>query len=450
MNEQDWQDLLYAIEEGQVVPIVGRDLLVVETENGPQPFHRVVAPRLAEERHIGNDRLPPDFDTNDVACADKEFLKNPWLLNRAVNRILKNVAFPPPEPLRLLAEIPNFQLFVSTTIDTLLEDTLAKVRGLPPAVVSFPPSDELLDFDEAVMKARGALVFHILGRVSATSPFAVTEGQMLEQMHDFMTGSARPQKLIAKLQRSHLLIIGVSFPSWLARFLLRISRNKPLWEDRQTTEVFADIRSLQKDFSDFLAFFSSEQSHIYTDGSPVDFVRELHRRWFEKHPKGKPAQAPDAPSDWIPGSVFISYANEDRASAFCLADELTKAGLEVWVDRRLTAGDDFNARIRYHIRECSAFVAVLSRTTDEESGPGRYFRSEWDEACELSKRFTGTDRRFLFPVVVDGSPMGSLRPIQKEIFGRTATSAPGGDPPPDLVHELDTAQKAFRKGSLRS
>ncbi len=179
-------------------------------------------------------------------------------------------------------------------------------------------------------------------------------------------------------------------------------------------------------------------------------MRELHRRWFEKHPKGKPAQAPDAPSDWIPGSVFISYANEDRASAFCLADELTKAGLEVWVDRRLTAGDDFNARIRYHIRECSAFVAVLSRTTDEESGPGRYFRSEWDEACELSKRFTGTDRRFLFPVVVDGSPMGSLRPIQKEIFGRTATSAPGGDPPPDLVHELDTAQKAFRKGSLRS
>jgi hypothetical protein len=451
MNERDWEDLLYAIEEGQVVPIVGRDLLIVDTKDGAMPFHRVVAPLLAKERNIDVQSLPKDFDTNDLACADREYLRNPELLNAAVNRILRNLVFPPPEPLRLLAEIPTLKLFVSTTIDRLLEDTLAKVRGFPPVTVSFPPSNERLDFDEAAVRDPGSsLVFHILGLVSASSEFAVTEGQMLEQMYNFMSGAGRPQKLIAKLQNSHLLIIGVGFPSWLARFLLRIARSRPLWEGRRITEVFADHRSLQPDFAEFLTHFSSQQSHVYDTGSPVEFVHELHRRWLEKHPKSAKAQVEEAPSDWIRGCVFISYASEDRVSAFRLANELVAAGIEVWIDRRLSPGDDFNARVRFYIKECSAFVAVLSQNTNIESGPGRYIGQEWFEACEVNKRFTGQDRRFLFPVIVDGSAPGSLRAIQKEVFGTSATTASGGEPPQELIHELDRAQKAFRKGAGRA
>jgi TIR domain len=450
VNETDWQDLLYAIEEGKVVPIVGRDLLIVETADGPQPFHRVVATRLAEELGIAADRLPPDFDANDVACAQKEILKNPADLNRAVNRILRSLVFQPPEPLKTLAEIPTFQLFVSTTVDTLLEDALAQVRGARPAVVSCPPSSEVLDFDEAAMKAQGSLVFHILGLVSASSDFAVTEGQMLEQMHIFMIGDGRPLKLIAKLQKSHLLILGVSFPSWLARFVLRIARNKPLWEGRQITEVFADGGSLRQDFTDFLTYFSSQQSHIYTSGSPVDFVHELNSRWFKLHPRDKPAAPPGMPSDWKPGCVFISYASEDREYAVRLADQLTKSKLEVWIDRRLTAGDDYNARILFHIRESAAFVAVLSQNTNNAAGPGRYFSKEWFEAVEVDKGFTGQDRRFLFPVIVDGSSPGSLGAIQKGTFGTNIARATGGEPPPDLIEQLDTAQKAYRKGTPRS
>jgi hypothetical protein len=450
MNATDWQDLLYAIEEGKVVPIVGRDLLIVETENGPQPFHRVVASKLASELGIETDLLPPDFDMNDVACADKEVLKNPADLNRAVNRILRSLAFEPPEPLKTLAEIPPLQLFISTTVDTQLENALARVRGSRPAVAAFPPANELLDFDEAALKTQGSFVFHILGLVSASSDFAVTEGQMLEQMHLFMTSDSRPQKLMARLQKSHLLIIGVSFPGWLARFLLRVSRNKPLWEGRQTTEVFADIGSLRTDFAEFLAHFSSQQSHIFTGGSPVEFVRELHDRWFELHPKGKPAPVEDMPTDWNPGCVFISYAHEDRDSAVRLANELSKANLEVWIDRRLTAGDDYNARIRYHIKESAAFVAVLSQHTNNEAGPARYYGKEWYEACEVDKGFIGQDRRFLFPVIVDGSSPGSLGAIKKGTFGNNVAFALGGEPTADLIAEIDIAQKAYRKGLARA
>ncbi len=454
MEAEFWENLLYAIEDGQVVPIIGRDLMLVQTEKGPLPFHRVVAMRLAAQLRVATEQLPPDYDINDVACASKEFRGDPSVVNSFVLRIIRSLSLPPSEPLDLLAQIPNLNLFISTTIDSLLEESIARMRGCKPAVVAFPPATDLLDYDESLLRSNGSVVFHILGLLSSSSPFAVTEGQMLEQMHDFMTSEGRPKKLIAKLQQSHLLILGVDFPDWLARFLLRIARKNPLWDSRTITEVFVDPRALKEDFARFLQYFSTQRSTIYPDGSSAQFVRELNRRWFEKHPKDKGA-APVAASSsalsaWSPGSIFISHASEDHEAAFRLADALTVAGLEVWVDRRLKAGDDFRDVINYHIRECCAFVAILSSNTNVEDGPGRWFRDEWYQARDLSRRYTGTDRAFLFPVIVDNTPSSSLTAIRQDLFSRSAILAPAGAPPPELIQQLDMAQKAYRKQLARA
>lgn len=448
-----WEDLLLAVEDGQVVPIVGRDLLIVNTETGPMPFHRVVASKLAAELGIPLDTLPPDYETNDVACAYKEFHGDPSKINSSVVRIVKNLKVPTPEPLRLLAEIPKFRLFISTSIDTLLEEALESTRGRKPAVLTFPPSASLLDFDEDLLDQNGSFVFQILGRVSTSSTFAVTEGQMLEQMHDFMAGNKRPDKLIYELQKSHLLILGVNFPDWLARFLLRLARAKPLWDSRTMTEVFADGRATQKDFAQFLHHFSPSQSQVFEDGTPVDFVRELHRQWFERHPAEGGAAEPvgqvsEQPAAMPSGSVFISYASEDRVAAFNLADVLKSSGLEVWVDRRLNPGDDFRNIIERYIRECCAFVPVLSRNTQTDDA--RWFRREWEQACKLNSSFFGTDRKFLFPVVVDNTPNNDLVEFRSNLFGTSAVRALGGTPPDALIKQLDQAQKAYRKQFARA
>ncbi len=445
-----WDDLLYAIGEGKVVPIVGRDLLLINTEKGPRPFHRIVAERLAAQLRVPIDRLPAEFDMNSVACAYKELNGDPAAVNSAVARILRSLSVPISEPLKLLAEIPNFNLFLSTTIDSLLEEAIASVRGARPAVVAFPPASNLLDYDDSLIRTYGSLVFHILGLVSSSSPFAVTEGQMLEQMHEFMTSEARPVKLIAKLQQSHLLILGVDFPDWLARFLLRFARKNPLWDSRSITEVFADPRALKEDFPQFLRYFSTPKSTIYPGGSPADFVRELHDRWFAKSAKETAAVPSGEITPWIPGSIFISHASEDHDAAFRLADELTKAGLEVWVDRRLNAGDGFRDIINYHIRECCAFVAVLSQNTNNEDGPGRWFRDEWFQARDLNKRFTGTNRNFLFPAIIDETPSSDINAVRRDVFGCSAVRAPAGVPPAELIGQLDIAQKAYRKQLARA
>jgi hypothetical protein len=453
METAFWDDLLPLIEDGQVVPIVGRDLL----EMGPDKlFHRMVAEELATELQIPKDRLPPDFETNDVVCASTDFhgdslAVRPQLILRILSKLKPPDPSALPEALRLLVEIPDFRLFISTTFDTLLEDAITSVRQRKPAVVAFPPASSNIDFDEALLDQYGSMVFQVLGRASVSSTFAVTEGQMLEQMHDFMAGEGRPKKLIAKLQQSHLLILGVDFPDWLARFLLRLARAKPLWDSRNFMEFIADRRCCQPGFAQFLERFSPLRSHLYTGGSPADFVRELHQKWFERHPTADPSvgnvnRNAEKPSVMAPGSIFVSYASEDRKAAFRIADELANAGLEVWIDRRLKPGDDFRDIIEGNIRLCSAFVGVISRNTQDDSGQGRWFRKEREQAVGRAGFWYGTDRSFLFPVVVDDTPNSELMEYRKKTFGeRSAIRAIDGQVPPELIQELDTTQKAYRK-----
>jgi hypothetical protein len=218
-------------------------------------------------------------------------------------------------------------------------------------------------------------------------------------------------------------------------------------------EVIVDNRPGHEDFAGFLHHFSPHQSRMFTAGSPVEVVRELHRRWFERHPASQGAPASrvandEKPDMMTPGSVFISYASEDRTSAFHLADVLTASGLEVWVDRRLTPGNNYRELIERHIRECAAFVPVLSKHTQTEDE--RWFRKEWAQACDRARAYFGTDRGLLFPVVIDDTPNNELNELRREIFGRTAVRAPGGEAPGDLVTNLDAAQKAWRKQNRRA
>ena len=118
----------------------------------------------------------------------------------------------------------------------------------------------------------------------------------------------------------------------------------------------------------------------------------------------------------------------------------------MWSDRRLKPGDDFRDIIEGNIRLSSAFVGIISANTQDDSGQGRWFRKEREQAVSKAGFYYGTDRRYLFPVVVDTTPDNELMEYRKQIFGnRSAVRAIDGRVSPDLIQELDTAQKAYRK-----
>jgi hypothetical protein len=78
---------------------------------------------------------------------------------------------------------------------------------------------------------------------------------------------------------------------------------------------------------------------------------------------------------------------------------LRSHGVEVWFDQNeLRGGDTWDAKIRRQIGECTLFLPIISRQTQERSKG--YFRLEWKLAVEQTHQMIA-GMPFLIPVVVD-------------------------------------------------
>src|SRR5512137_705546 len=96
LDEDGWDDLLNYIEERRVIPIVGPELLKVETETGPRLLYDWLADRLAAKLGVDTSELPRPYNLNDVVC---------WYLSARGRReeaytrlrsILREASFEPP------------------------------------------------------------------------------------------------------------------------------------------------------------------------------------------------------------------------------------------------------------------------------------------------------------------------------------------------------------------
>jgi hypothetical protein len=112
------------IEERRVIPIVGPELLLVETDRGARLLYDWLAEKLAAKLGVDVSLLPQPYTLNDVVCW---FLSSRGRREEAYVRlrsIMKDAAFEPPLALTRLAAITDFDVYVSTTFDPLLEEAL--------------------------------------------------------------------------------------------------------------------------------------------------------------------------------------------------------------------------------------------------------------------------------------------------------------------------------------
>ncbi|MFM7706415.1 MAG: toll/interleukin-1 receptor domain-containing protein, partial [Gammaproteobacteria bacterium] len=173
LDEDAWDDLLNYIEERRVIPIIGPELLRVETETGPRPFQDWLAERLAARLNIDVSRLPQPPSLDDVVSwhvASRGRREEPYTRLRS---ILRDATFAPPPALRRLAEITDFDLFVTTTFDGYLEQAINEARfsGLPSTeVISYAPN-RVADLTVERAQMTRPVVYHLLGRVSASPTY---------------------------------------------------------------------------------------------------------------------------------------------------------------------------------------------------------------------------------------------------------------------------------------
>jgi len=281
------------------------------------------------------------------------------------------------------------------------------------------------DLDQPIEAMDRPVVFHLFGRLSAVPDYAVTDEDTLEFVHSLQSESRRPNLLLDELSRGQLLLIGGNFPDWLGRFFLRVAKRERLWLARGKTDIVADAR-LRDDpsFVSFLKGFSS-RTKVFQGGGAVEFVAELSRRWLERHPEGEGTVAAPPPEtearviggglEMFPGSIFLSYASEDRAVVEALRRDLEAAGVDVWFDRqKLEAGDDYEAKIKRNIENASLFVPILSQAT--LTARRRFFRIEWDHAEKIAVQVPPS-QRYIIPVAIDD--IAPNDPAIPERFRRT-------------------------------
>jgi hypothetical protein len=403
LDDDAWDDLLSFIEERRVIPIVGPELLMVATERGPRLLYDWAAEKLAARLNVATTDLPERYTLNDVVCL---FLAARGRREEAYVRlrsIIKDAPFTPPLALQHLAGITDFDLFVSTTPDSLLESAINLVRaGGTPAtdVVSYSPN-RVADLPCERDRLERPLVYHLFGKLAASPTYVISDEDLLEFICALQSEHLVPERLFHELEHSHLLFIGSNFTNWLARLFLRMAKRQRLSDPRDVGEVLADDHTSDDDR--LVAFLQqvSVRTRIYVGAER--FVEELYQRWQARR---KPVAVSAAPTRFLPptrempdNAVFISYAREDLPAVQQIKAGLDAAGITTWFDiDRLEVGDDYDRKIRGNIARCSYFIPVVSATTQRRLEG--YFRREWSYAMDRVRNMAD-GALFILPVSID-------------------------------------------------
>jgi len=430
----------------------------VEESGAPTLLYPMLARRLAEALDVSPENLREGEELNEVACryitGGKGGVEDIYPALKAVMSRIE-ASLKTPEALVKVAGIQPLRLFVTTTFDPLMARALEQVRGSSPPVSVYAHSpSELQDLPKEVNSpgegpgTGSPIVYHLMGRISATPSYAVTQEDIVEFFHSLQSETRRPQRLFEELNHQSLLILGCRFGGWLTRFLMRMSKGQRLSAGRRSDYVADQSVSGDESLVLFLRHFS-RATRVYRSGGVLEFVDELHGRWIDAHPV-TPAGVTDlpargrSPSPAEPGAVFISYASEDRQAAEALKSALEAAGVDVFFDRDdLQAGTDWEARLRRFIRQCSLFVPVISGHT--RTLGRRFFRVEWNLAVEEAQMASFSDEEaFLLPVVIDATQPADadvpekFRAIQWE-------SLPGGRATPEFVSRVQQLYRRYQK-----
>ena len=443
-DEDAWEDLLSFIEERRVIPIVGPELLMVATEERPRLLYDWVAERLAAKLNVDARQLPQHYTLNDVVCL---FLAHRGRREEAYVRLrglLKDTDFEPPAALRQLAAITDFDLFVSTTFDPLLEAAINLERfggASSTEVLSYAPN-RVTDLPAERERLTRPVVYHLFGKLSASPTYVISDEDLLEYLCALQSEHLSPERLFYELEHNHLLVIGSSLTNWVARLFLRMAKRKRLSAPRDVGEVIADDHTAQDER--LVSFLQQVSVHTRIYRGAERFVAELAERWQGRRKAAAgtlaagPARFPPPAREMVEHSVFISYAREDLAAVQRIRAGLEAAGIATWFDiDRLEGGDDYDRKIQRNIARCSYFIPVISENTDRRLEA--YFRREWSYALDRARNMA-EEALFILPVTLDGT--GAAAKVPERFRALHFTPLPSGEVTPEFTARLAELTRA--------
>lgn len=294
--EFNWDKLLYRIKQKNLIPVIGPGLYYIEPKRKERILlYDFIAQQLAKQYGI---TIPAASNhkftfvcSRILESGNFDYLK----LSESIKRILKGILLFPFGPIEKLAHIKNLNMFITTTYDDFLGDTIKKARNHPIDVRGytvhekgfFHSEDELYN---NIDNCQHSLVYHILGHLEENVNPAYTKADILRSTHEFSSDVDKyfQNKLLRKMRNSTLLFIGFRQDDWFLQNFIPPYANKLKRSSRDSTALFIGGISSADDnihIDESLSFLTGYDVEIIYSCEPETFVDSLFKKLEEQCPE---------------------------------------------------------------------------------------------------------------------------------------------------------------------
>jgi hypothetical protein len=417
-DQANWEELLERIKNRTIIPVIGQGLYWIEKKglSSGVLLYDFLAKKIAKEAGykipsgINHKFSKAAFQFLEAFRKEVSYYKANRMLNQYLIDTLGKVKLSPYNSLWKLSRIKAFNLFINTTYDNILINTLKDVRNYSCHVLNYALNDKKPNqlkeelFDE-LEDHKCTLVYNLYGNLRGTVDSAFTEKDILETIVSFQKniGSNPYNRLSQELERKSLLFMGCGYDDWLFRFFIRILSNQPFeipspdvkdinW--KFVNDIFANNKKPQS--CELYQFLKCYDSKVFYFGSGKGFVDNLFEKLGEHYPDEI------IPVSEFPETVFISFNGKNRSVAFELESQLRNDGIKAWVDmKKFKPGDKIDNTIINGINKCPVFVPLISKESEEllHDGEQKYHFQEWNWVLLFNE--TAEKQKTIIPVIID-------------------------------------------------
>ena len=403
---KQWEILFEQIVRGNVVPVIGPDVVYVNKKTSTQFLIDVIS-RYCQ---IG-DGVFSSFSQliNDSRYQSSEINKYSDIYSSLADIIDDNPRFfcqePEDSPLYRFLNIPYFSFVITTVFDPVVENIMARIHGDRLRVLCFrndaSRNDDLVNGEDM----RRPTLFYMFGKAERKEhSFVVTDEDMLQFSQTWLRPNdsgcrAKPSMISNLLANRYLLVIGHDYQDWLFRFFWYAMKNENFGKK------MSGMLTLKQDDRKLIDFLSRGNAFARIEPNLENFVTRLEDGILQYELSNNVVRdrVPEEGTD-----VFISYSRGDNEIVKRIYDIMKSKGLNVWYDHdSLRKGLDFMKQIENAVKNSTFFVPILTETIKEQAYEEHPYRLEWLYAVNHIQNIGGVP--YCFPLFERGFNMDDLK-----------------------------------------
>lgn len=400
-EEKRWNDLIDAVMDGRVIPVIGPDFLVEDDPDSSENInnlHQQIIDIITSAYGIESNprsfsQLVYDKDFLYETNSDKEAIY--MLINQILTQAVEEDQLHPSATLQKLLLLRKFPFVITTSFTPIVEMAMRAAWPEKEVRVLQFRNDPAHDLTvgkgdiESELDMETPTVYYMFGKHCDEPRYVVTDLDMMDFCRKWIAGGSNvPRVLFEAMKKRYLLVLGNNYSDWLFRFIW--------YSIRPTTEMMkSSLMVNDRMDSSLMEFLIRLQTFI--EKNPNYVVTEIERRVYDRMDQLKK----DKTGQQYDTDVFISYSRRDSDIAKKVYNALTEVGVRVWYDSYdIPGGADWKQTFLKGVRNTRLFIPILSNNVAKEYMQPHEYRDEWRLAASMASKMGGVD--FIWPLAERG------------------------------------------------